>query len=569
MATSSATRQCARLALLMCLWVWPAGSEGTRISKDDDVILPYTKGHGPSHAHRHVRDYQFEAHGSKTYETWPASRHGGLPVAESTVFTADTPLSGGASRWVYGHVTVVRDPLRTLSVVEPGGPGGCETSPRPRVTVEETASRAGCLYAQNAGFFNTTSDRCLGNVVSDGRMVRDSGGVQNAQFGIRRDGSLVFGYLSQADVLDRSNPFVQLVSGVVWLLRNGEVYINQSLQAECNIVDMVFRNFVDVLSARTVVGHDADGNVVLFHVDGQTLRRGMNLWEVAEFLKSHGVINAINLDGGGSSSFVVNGTLASYPPDICKPDSRWRCARNVSTVLCVHERRCEPADCSGHGDCVNGGCRCRRGWRGAACDALACRPAACGPHGVCTADGCVCAAGWRGKRCSEECSPGFFGAGCRRACVCFNGAACHTGNGSCTCLPGFHGNFCEKVCPLGYYGLSCAHECQCDDHGPCDPLTGSCTSISAAAAVNRDAAGVVGSLSRLLGTPGPGVPSPIGWHLTCSMRSWLILTASLAALLLLRQLLLVMRASRRWILHGYLSVHVSLSARGHKELPLR
>lgn len=41
-------------------------------------------------------------------------------------------------------------------------------------------------------------------------------------------------YLSQEEVLDESNPFVQLVSGVVWLLRNGEVYINQSLMAECD-----------------------------------------------------------------------------------------------------------------------------------------------------------------------------------------------------------------------------------------------------------------------------------------------------------------------------------------------
>lgn len=41
-------------------------------------------------------------------------------------------------------------------------------------------------------------------------------------------------YLSQDEVLDQSNPFVQLVSGVVWLLRNGEVYINQSLTAECD-----------------------------------------------------------------------------------------------------------------------------------------------------------------------------------------------------------------------------------------------------------------------------------------------------------------------------------------------
>lgn len=41
-------------------------------------------------------------------------------------------------------------------------------------------------------------------------------------------------YLSEEDVRDRENPFVQLVSGVVWLLRNGEVYITESMEAECN-----------------------------------------------------------------------------------------------------------------------------------------------------------------------------------------------------------------------------------------------------------------------------------------------------------------------------------------------
>jgi len=87
-------------------------------------------------------------------------------------------------------MTVVRDPLRTLSVLEPGGPGGCERNRG--ATVEETAS-GGCLFAQNAGFFHPEKHCCLGNVVSDGRLVRDSGGVQNAQFGIRRDGSLVVG----------------------------------------------------------------------------------------------------------------------------------------------------------------------------------------------------------------------------------------------------------------------------------------------------------------------------------------------------------------------------------------
>lgn len=88
-------------------------------------------------------------------------------------------------------MTVVHDPLRTLSVLEPGGPGGCGENLR--VGVEETARAGRCLYAQNGGFFGTKGGECLGNVVSDGVLVRDSGGVQNAQFGIRRDGTLVFG----------------------------------------------------------------------------------------------------------------------------------------------------------------------------------------------------------------------------------------------------------------------------------------------------------------------------------------------------------------------------------------
>lgn len=138
-------------------------------------------------------------------------------------------------------------------------------------------------------------------------------------------------YLSEEEVLDRVNPFVQLVSGVVWLLRSGEVYINESMHAECadsqktgtwvlstaldwcnsseprelNFWDALklssvylydctdhisykghthtrlyvtgtFREFVDVISARTAVGHDAEGRLILFHIEGQTKTRG---WE--------------------------------------------------------------------------------------------------------------------------------------------------------------------------------------------------------------------------------------------------------------------------------------------------
>ena len=40
-----------------------------------------------------------------------------------------------------------------------------------------------------------------------------------------------------------------------------------------------------------------------------------SLSEAAEILKDLGAINAVNLDGGGSATMVVNNTLVNYPSD--------------------------------------------------------------------------------------------------------------------------------------------------------------------------------------------------------------------------------------------------------------
>ncbi|MGH0159123.1 UNVERIFIED_CONTAM: hypothetical protein FKN15_071873 [Acipenser sinensis] len=404
-----------------------------RNSLNDDLLLPYplSQGHGPQHHNRYVRDCQPVIHGNVTYETWTSDKTADFPVATTRVFVSKFPIAGGPLKSVYGHVTVVRNPLKTVSVLEPGGPRGC-TKYR-TATVEETAKPRKCLVAQNGGYFNTQIKQCHGNIVSDGNLVQNSKGIQNAQFGIKKDGTLVFGYLSEDDVLDEKNPFVQLVSGVVWLLRNGNIYINESKAAECEKTQETgtFDTFVNVVSARTAVGHDKEGWLILFHIDGQTGDRGMNLWEMATFLKSLGVVNAINLDGGGSATLVLNGSLANYPSDHCVDDPMWRCPRSVSTVLCVHEPQCDPANCSGHGQCVLGECQCTANWKGPACNLLECEPAGCGSHGMCTANGCVCDAGWMDTNCSEE-------------------------------------------CPLNFYGQDCKQECQCESMCLCDPVTGSC-----------------------------------------------------------------------------------------------
>ncbi|XP_066496906.1 N-acetylglucosamine-1-phosphodiester alpha-N-acetylglucosaminidase [Tiliqua scincoides] len=464
------------LVLLGC-FLAVQGHAGDWSSLNDDLLLPYPPPHhGPQHHLRFARDCQALMQGHPAHESWPGDNSSSTsPLATTRDFVSYFPPEGQNQRPVYGHYTVVRDPLRTFSVLEPGGQGGCRS--HSRVTVEETARRGKCLVAQNGGYFDMKSGACLGNVVSDGRLVQTSGGVQNAQFGIRKDGTLVFGYLSEEDVMEKENPFVQLVSGVVWLLRNGEVYVNQSRAVECNETQEsgAFDMFINTLSARSAVGHDAQGRLVLMQVDGQTGSRGLNLWEMAAFLKKLGVVNAINLDGGGSVTLVLNGTLANYPSDHCVFDPMWRCPRQVSTAVCIHEPACQPPDCSGHGQCVLGECRCSGAfWKGPACSVLDCGPANCTLHGMCTETGCLCDAGWMGSNCSEACTSGFYGDGCAQKCLCRNGGECNPVHGSCTCPAGYQGPLCEEACHIGQYGAHCQHTCQCPDQCPCDPKTGSC-----------------------------------------------------------------------------------------------
>ncbi|XP_053936163.1 N-acetylglucosamine-1-phosphodiester alpha-N-acetylglucosaminidase isoform X2 [Cuculus canorus] len=513
----------AALAALAALaWLQAARAAGPTAS-----LQPYPPSrHGPRHPHRHVRDCQPLHYGNATHEAWPGDTTGSGPVATTRTFVSYLPLHGQDRRAVYGHFTFVRDPLRTLSVLEPGGAGGCQQ--HRRAPVEQTARLRGCLVAQNGGYFDMETGECLGNVVSDGTLVKNSGGLQNAQFGIQKDGTMVFGYLSEEDVLDQANPFVQLVSGVVWLLRDGEVYVNHSRTAECDEIQTTgtFDRFINVISARTAVGHDRQGRLVLVHVDGQTESRGVTLWEMAEFLKQQGIVNAINLDGGGSATLVLNGTLASYPSEHCSFDNMWRCPRSISTILCVHEPACEPVDCNGHGDCIDGECHCTGSfWSGPACDVLDCGPANCSQHGVCTSAGCFCDAGWMGSNCSEACVSGFYGAACTQKCQCQNGGLCDPMHGACSCPAGYYGTSCEHECPMGWYGTGCQNQCACEHLCPCDRRTGSCNT-SADAAVQEQ----LNTAGQCLASQNKGRNED---KFSLSQNTWIFLTSVLALLLVL------------------------------------
>ena len=76
---------------------------------------------------------------------------------------------------------------------------------------------------------------------------------------------------------DLSEDFRVLVGGVLWLVRNSQNYVAQSLLAECGDVQDTghLQYFAEVISARTAIGHDREGRVVIGQVNGKTGQRGL------------------------------------------------------------------------------------------------------------------------------------------------------------------------------------------------------------------------------------------------------------------------------------------------------
>ena len=78
-----------------------------------------------------------------------------------------------------------------------------------------------------------------------------------------------------------------------------------------------FGSFVASRQPRTLAGVRGDGSLLLVTVDGKApgWSAGMTLREAARLMRSLGARNALNLDGGGSSTMTVRGQVVNRPSD--------------------------------------------------------------------------------------------------------------------------------------------------------------------------------------------------------------------------------------------------------------
>jgi exopolysaccharide biosynthesis protein len=100
-----------------------------------------------------------------------------------------------------------------------------------------------------------------------------------------------------------------IVGGGPQLIKDGRVEIT-------NTAEKILPAFVSDLHPRTAIAKLKSGELLLVTVDGrQTASIGMSLTMLADLLVEFGATDAINLDGGGSTTMVIRNKLVNKPSD--------------------------------------------------------------------------------------------------------------------------------------------------------------------------------------------------------------------------------------------------------------
>lgn len=124
--------------------------------------------------------------------------------------------------------------------------------------------------------------------------------------------------LQTADGILPVTPSVSILNGGPALVRDGQPDLRDAAEGFRHPDDPSFgAAFVDSPNPRTFAGVTDAGRILLVVVDGRQpdWSVGLGLDEAVEVMRALGAVDAMNLDGGGSSTMVVGETVVNRPSD--------------------------------------------------------------------------------------------------------------------------------------------------------------------------------------------------------------------------------------------------------------
>lgn len=169
-------------------------------------------------------------------------------------------------------------------------------------TTSDIADSVNAILAINGDYYGSQE---RGYVIREGILYRSTAEQGQEDLVIYDDGS--FGIINESEVAAEdllADGAVQVLSFGPALVEDGNISVSQS--------EEVGRAMAS--NPRTAIGVKADGTYLFVVSDGRTDdNEGLSLYELAEVMKELGAVTAYNLDGGGSSTMVFNGTVVNDP----------------------------------------------------------------------------------------------------------------------------------------------------------------------------------------------------------------------------------------------------------------
>jgi hypothetical protein len=100
-----------------------------------------------------------------------------------------------------------------------------------------------------------------------------------------------------------------------YIVSGGPLLLWRGKRIEDPQVESISRVFSLARHPRTTVGARADGTLLLVTVDGRRPEEsvGMSLPELTDLMLELGCVSAVNLDGGGSTTMVIEGQVVNRP----------------------------------------------------------------------------------------------------------------------------------------------------------------------------------------------------------------------------------------------------------------
>jgi exopolysaccharide biosynthesis protein len=171
-------------------------------------------------------------------------------------------------------------------------------------TTSHAGRRTGAVLAINAGGFMTDKKGYLtplGITVVDGKIRTFSNNSKLSFVGFNNKGHLVGTKITTQQQITEQG------------ILQGASFLPRLLQGGKRLA--IPRDWANTRQPRTLIGHFDNGDLLLIVIDGRRegWSNGVTLEEAQRKLQEFHVVDAYNLDGGGSSAFYYNGKLLNKP----------------------------------------------------------------------------------------------------------------------------------------------------------------------------------------------------------------------------------------------------------------